>query len=318
MKTIIKKLVHEPTQFSPEDAERAMHQIMQGSATSSQISAFLISLKLQEKDKDPQVVAACATAMRSHACLVPYDHHPQLVGQVVDIVGTGGDGHDTYNVSTTASIVAAGAGAKVAKHGNRAASSRSGSADLMEAHGCAITQVEPYQHVAKLRKEIAVPTVFNLLGPMSNPAKPSRMVVGVHSPEIGALMANALRLTGVQEGLVVCGAEGLDEISPAGETHYWRIDGNDIKTGRTYPLSQVKGGDCHENAHILNQLLNNQLSDEDPILNFVLLNTSALLVMAGIASDFKEGVEKARESIKSGNAKRVLESFRDETRKEKR
>ncbi|KAI7899185.1 anthranilate phosphoribosyltransferase [Cokeromyces recurvatus] len=300
---------------------------MQGSATSSQISAFLISLKLQEKDKDPQVVAACATAMRSHACLVPYDHHPQLVGQVVDIVGTGGDGHDTYNVSTTASIVAAGAGAKVAKHGNRAASSRSGSADLMEAHGCAITQVEPYQvadildhthfcflfsptfhpamkHVAKLRKEIAVPT-------------------------IGALMANALRLTGVQEGLVVCGAEGLDEISPAGETHYWRIDGNDIKTGvlhptvdfglkRTYPLSQVKGGDCHENAHILNQLLNNQLSDEDPILNFVLLNTSALLVMAGIASDFKEGVEKARESIKSGNAKRVLESFRDETRKEKR
>ncbi|KAI9485319.1 MAG: anthranilate phosphoribosyltransferase [Benjaminiella poitrasii] len=320
---------------------------MQGSATASQISAFLISLKLQHKDSDPRIVAACATAMRSHARMVPYDGYGHLLGNVVDIVGTGGDGHDTYNVSTTASVVAAGAGAKVAKHGNRAASSQSGSADLMEAHGCQIAQVEPHQvasildrtnfcflfsqtyhpamkHVAKLRKEIAVPTVFNMLGPMSNPAKPTRVVVGVHSPEIGRLMADALHLTGVKDGLVVCGAERLDEISPAGNTAYWRISGDDIKTGfihpttdfglATHPLTDVKGGDCYENAETLKKLLDNELSDGDPILDFVLLNASALLVVAGIASDFKDGVARARVSIQSGNAKRVLESFRDETR----
>jgi anthranilate phosphoribosyltransferase len=115
MKTIIKKLVNQPTQFTPEDASQAINEIMSGEATPSQISAFLISLKLQQKDSDPKIVAACATAMRSHARLVPYTGYEGLNGNVVDIVGTGGDGHDTYNVSTTASIVAAGAGAKVAK-----------------------------------------------------------------------------------------------------------------------------------------------------------------------------------------------------------
>lgn len=115
MKNTIKKLVHEPTQFTPQDAEHAINEIMKGSATPSQISAFLVSLKLQGLDNDPRIVAACATAMRSHARLVPYTDYEHLSGNVVDIVGTGGDGHDTYNVSTTASVVAAGAGAKVAK-----------------------------------------------------------------------------------------------------------------------------------------------------------------------------------------------------------
>ena len=115
MKTTLKKLVHFPEQFTPEDAESAVNDIMKGSATPSQISAFLVSLKLQHKDKDPRIVAACANAMRSHARVVPYDGYEDLAGNVVDIVGTGGDGHNTYNVSTTASIVAAGAGAKVAK-----------------------------------------------------------------------------------------------------------------------------------------------------------------------------------------------------------
>lgn len=115
MKTIIKTLIHEPTEFKPADAERAIHEIMNGQATPSQISAFLISLKLKGKDSDPKIVAACATAMRSHAKLISYTGYEELSENVVDIVGTGGDGHDTYNVSTTASIVAAGAGARVAK-----------------------------------------------------------------------------------------------------------------------------------------------------------------------------------------------------------
>ncbi|CAO3621171.1 unnamed protein product [Mucor hiemalis] len=221
----------------------------------------------------------------------------------------------------------------------------------MEAHGCQIAQVQPEQvagildrtnfcflfsqtyhpamkHVASLRKEIAIPTVFNMLGPMSNPAKPARVVVGVHSPEIGDLMANALKLTGVKEALVVCGAEKLDEISTAGETNYWRIHGSgEITQGalhptrdfglNTHPLSEVKGGDCHENAETLKKLLNNKLAENDPILDFVLLNAAALLVVSGIASDFKDGVSRARESICSGKAKSVLESFRQETIQQK-
>ncbi|CAO3612367.1 unnamed protein product [Cunninghamella echinulata] len=347
MKSVLKTLVHQPESFTADNAEAAINYIMEGNATHSQISAFLVSLRLQHKDSDPTIVAACAKAMRSHAKLIPYHQYEHIQGNVVDIVGTGGDGHDTYNVSTTASIVAAGAGAKVAKHGNRAASSKSGSADLMEANGCHISLVEPQdvarildhtnfcflfsqtyhpamKHVAALRKEIGIPTVFNLLGPMSNPAKPSRVVVGVHSPQIGALMANALKLTGVQGALVVCGNEKLDEISPSGDTNYWRVNENgDITTGvlhpttdfglATHPLSEVKGGDCHENAKTLESLLDNQLPEGHPILDFVLLNSAALLVIGGIASDFKDGVQKSRESIISGKAKSVLNAFREET-----
>ncbi|ORZ00982.1 anthranilate phosphoribosyltransferase [Syncephalastrum racemosum] len=347
MKAILKTLVNDPPHFLPEHAGQAINDIMDGTATHSQIAAFLVALRLQKKDSDPAIVAACAQAMQRHARLIPYKRYEHLEGQVVDIVGTGGDGHDTYNVSTTASIVAAGAGAKVAKHGNRAASSASGSADIMEAHGCHISLVEPEQvahildttnfcflfsqtyhpamkHVAALRKEMGIPTVFNLLGPMSNPAKPSRVVVGVHSPQVGGLMANALKLTGIQDILVVCGAEKLDEISPAGETHYWRVQaGGELTTGTlhptrdfglaTHPLSEVKGGDGHHNAQILSKLLNNQLPQGDPILDFVLLNAAALLVVANIASDFKDGVAKARASIESGSALKTLEAFRDMT-----
>ncbi|KAI7872537.1 anthranilate phosphoribosyltransferase [Spinellus fusiger] len=320
---------------------------MSGHATDSQISAFLVLLHLRQKDAEPTVVAACSAAMCSYAYPVPYTGHDHLQDLVVDSVGTGGDGHDTYNVSTTASIVAAGAGAKVAKHGNRSASSSSGSADLMEAHGCKIHAVEPEQvadiinrtgfcflfsqkyhpamkHVAALRKEIGIPTVFNVLGPMSNPARPRRMMVGVYKPEMGGLMANALRLTGVRNALVVCGAESLDEISPAGETTFWCVNGsNAIVTGTlhptrdfglpTHPLSHVKGGDCQHNAQLLKQLLNGELPENHPILDYVLLNAAAVLVVAGVAGDYKEGVAKARLSIQSGEAKRVLEAFRQET-----
>ncbi|KAG2216674.1 hypothetical protein INT45_014146 [Circinella minor] len=347
MKQLLKTLVFDPAKFTPDDASLAINEIMQGTATRSQISAFLVGLRLQGKDSDPTIVAACAKSMQRHARLVPYENYKHLEGNVIDIVGTGGDGHNTYNVSTTASIVAAGAGAKVAKHGNRAASSKSGSADIMEAHGCQISKVDPSQvpvileetnfcflfsqiyhpamkHVASLRKEIGLPTVFNLLGPMSNPARPSRVVVGVHSPQIGELMANALKLTGINEILVVCGAEKLDEISPAGETNFWRVhEGGEVTTGtlhptrdfgiHTHPLEQVKGGDGHHNAEILKRLLNNELPENDPILDFVLLNASALLVVSGIATDFKDGVAKAKQSIKNGNAKKVLESFKNMT-----
>ncbi|CAO3667110.1 unnamed protein product [Umbelopsis ramanniana] len=347
IRSIIKSLVLEPETFGPEQAAQAMHAIMAGHATTSQISAFLIGLKLQGKDLDAEIVAACAETMRAFALPIHYSEHAHLESCVVDIVGTGGDGHNTYNVSTTASLVAAGAGAKVAKHGNRASSSKSGSADLMEAHGCHISNVTPAQvphiidttnfcflfsqtyhpamkNVAATRKEIGVPTIFNLLGPMSNPARPARTITGVHSPGIGLLMANALKLTGVKEAMVVCGAEKLDEISPAGETDVWRLheNGEIVKQTlhptrdfglETHPLSEVKGGDCHENALILEQLLNGELPAGDPILDFVLLNAAALLVVGGVASDYKDGVEKAKQSVYGGSAKKAFEAFKAAT-----
>jgi len=348
IKSIVKDLVQNPDSFNADKAAQAMHAIMGGHATPSQISAFLIGLKLQGKDLDAEIVAACAETMRAFALPIHYSEHAYLESCVVDIVGTGGDGHDTYNVSTTASLVAAGAGAKVAKHGNRASSSKSGSADLMEAHGCHISNVTPSQvphiidttnfcflfsqtyhpamkNVALTRKEIGVPTIFNLLGPMSNPARPARTITGVHSPGIGLLMANALKLTGVKEAMVVCGAEKLDEISPAGETDVWRLhaNGDIVKESlhptrdfglETHPLSEVKGGDCHENAITLDRILNGELQVGDPVLDFVLLNAAALLVVGGIASDYKDGVEKAKQSVYGGGAKKAFEAFRDATK----
>ncbi|KAI8338253.1 anthranilate phosphoribosyltransferase [Chlamydoabsidia padenii] len=309
-----------------------MDIILQGHATNVQILGFLRYLSLFKKDIDPSIVAACSQSLRHHSRLVPFDTDHDLV----DIVGTGGDGHDTFNVSTTAAIVAAGAGAKVTKNGSRASCSKSGSADLMDAYGCDINAVTPDQvpvilgqvnfcflfsgtylpnmtKVRQARKELGEPTVFNTLGPLSNPAQPRRMVVGVHSMSLGDLMVDALQLDGVRNALVVCGKEGLDE--------YWRLHENgNITRGTLHPtdnfgldthlLSKVKGGDCEENANILRQLLDNQLPHGHPILDFVLINTAALLVVGGIAMDYKDGVIKARESIESGKAKAVLDSFK--------
>ncbi|KAG0302770.1 anthranilate phosphoribosyltransferase, partial [Dissophora globulifera] len=270
-------------------------------------------------------------------------HNLDLQEQLVDIVGTGGDGHDTFNVSTTAAIVAAGAGCKVAKHGNRAASSACGSADILEKIGCKIENVKP-EDVAPLlkdhgfcflfaqtyhpamkntsgpRRELGVPSIFNLMGPLSNPAKPRRVVVGVHSRHLGQLMIESLQLMGLISGMVVCGANGLDEISPEGETHVWKlVDGviveEDISPAQfglpSHPLLTVKGGGPHENAAILDDLLNNKFkSPGHPILDFVLLNAAALLVVAGKTDNFKDAVDLARESVESGRAYAALDGFR--------
>ncbi|KAF9332948.1 anthranilate phosphoribosyltransferase [Linnemannia elongata] len=322
MHPILKKLAHNPQSFTPEDATIATKEIMEGRATHAQIGAYLFGLKLNKLDAEPAIVASCA---------------------LVDIVGTGGDGHDTFNVSTTAAIVAAGAGVKVAKHGNRAASSACGSADILEKIGCRIDNVRPEQVAPLLedhgfcflfaqtyhpamkntsvpRKELGVPSIFNLMGPLSNPAKPRRVVVGVHSRGLGALMIQSLKLMGLIAGMVVCGANGLDEISPEGETHVWKlVDGEiieeDISPAQfglpSHPLTAVKGGGPEENAAILDDLLNNKFkSPGHPILDFVLLNAAALLVVAGKADNFEDAVILARESVENGKARLALEGFR--------
>jgi len=235
MQALLKEMMKNPSKTSADTARLAMTELLEGRATSAQIAAYLIALKLEAKEHDPKIIAASADVMRSHALAVSLA--PDVHDRVVDIVGTGGDGHNTFNVSTASSIIAAGAGCIVAKHGNRASSSSSGAADVLEALGCRLDNVVPDQvpellrkcgfvflfaqtyhpamkNVAGARREMGVPTIFNLLGPLSNPTMPKCMIVGVHSLFLGPLMAEALQLLGVEHGMVVCGNEGLDEVRP--------------------------------------------------------------------------------------------------------
>ncbi|CAG8519552.1 10552_t:CDS:2 [Funneliformis caledonium] len=328
---IIKTLILQPNDFTTTHAETALTEIMQNHATSAQIAAFLVALKLNHKDSDPAIVAACSKAMLKFTNL-DLSVYEGLQDSIIDIVGTGGDGMDTFNVSTTASIVIAGAGS---------ASSKSGSADILEKVGCEITKVtsqnaydvikstdfcflfaqnfySALSYAASTRREIGVPTILNLLGPISNPAKPKRVVIGVHSKSLGKLVIEALKLKGVIEAMVVNGAIGLDEISTEGETFVWHLSQSNIREYTispvdfdlpSHPISAVKGGTPQENADLLIKLLSNEY--EGPILDFVLLNASAALVVAGLAKDFKDGVILARKSIRSGKAKNALDNFRD-------
>jgi anthranilate phosphoribosyltransferase len=258
---ILKQLARPSSSMNGEfdaAARAAFTHILENTATPAQAAAFLMGLKLYQREDDPTVIAACASVMRSHALQIPFDAvaDKDLIEALVDIVGTGGDGQNTFNVSTASGLVAAGAGCVVAKvswmngiavrfaderallpfqHGNRAASSSSGSADVLESLGCHLANISPesvpgvlrkcrfaflfaqtyhpaMKHVAPIRREIGVPTIFNLLGPLTNPARPRRVVVGVHSKSLGPLMAEALRLLGSERGFVVHGAEGLDEV----------------------------------------------------------------------------------------------------------
>lgn len=315
----------------------AFKEILSGTATPSQISAFLLCLRF--RGHTPSLVATCSKVMHSYAVPVEIigNGSSSFVQDVVDIVGTGGDGLDTFNVSTTAGIVAAACGLKVAKHGNRAASSLCGAADIIEACGanleisaksvssiiescgfCFLFSQKYHpamRHVATIRKEIGTRTIFNLLGPMSNPARPRALVVGVFSPSIGRLMAEALAIKGVPNALVVHGLEGLDEISPEGPTAVWHLRDGKIEERTitpadfnlpSHPLTSVRGATAKENAATLLELFNGK---EGPILDFVSMNAAALLFVAGSVPDFAMGVIKAKEAISSGKALKTLQKF---------
>ncbi|CAG8582881.1 7619_t:CDS:2 [Paraglomus occultum] len=318
IQSLTKKLVNNPDAFTPSDAQAAIVELMTGRATSAQIACFLSALKLLNKDAEPEIVAACAASMLEFAVKLDFSQYEGLQDSLVDVVGTGGDGMNTFNVSTTAAIVVAGAGGKVAKFGNRAASSSSGSADILESLGCKITNVAPSEHVAQPRREMGIPTIFNLLGPLVNPARPKRVVIGVYSKSLGPLVIEALRLNQTKKAMVVHGAIGLDEVSPEGETFVWELENDIIKEYTvtpsdyglpSHPISSVAGGTASENAETLSKLLLNEY--EGPVLDFVLLNAATALYVSGIAKDLKEGVKLAKESITSGNAKRALDGFRD-------
>ncbi|KAI9027893.1 anthranilate phosphoribosyltransferase [Hyaloraphidium curvatum] len=341
MQAVLKQLTAASGGDFTDAARTAFRHILDNTATPAQAAAFLVGLKLHGRDHDPRVVAACATVMRDHALQIPFDAaaDADILDSLVDIVGTGGDGHNTFNVSTASSLVAAGAGCVVAKHGNRAASSSSGSADVLESLGCQLTNILPdnvpailrrcrfaflfaqtyhpaMKHVAPIRREIGIPTIFNLLGPLTNPAKPRRVVVGVHSKALGPLMAESLLLLGVERGMVVHGTEGLDEISPERDTLVWLMEDGKIKEMTlspadfglsSHPLASVSGGSPAENAETMRALLSNKL--EGPIRDFVLMNSAALLFVSGKAPSLPEAVDLARRSIEGGAALKVLEEF---------
>lgn len=362
-KPLLKKLVDTPEYFSADDLKEALNHLFTPDAVSPiHIGAFLTALHIHRVERRPDSLAAAASVLRERALKAAV----QDLGSdfIVDIVGTGGDGYNLFNVSTTAGIVAAGAGARVIKvrkllssshpstthgtrhqqHGSRASSSTSGSADLLQALDCLFTAptpgtpmpipripftfiLAPHYHpalgfIAPFRKSLPFRTMFNILGPLINPARPRGMVLGVAEREIGATFAKSLADGGVERALVVCGYERLDEISCAGPTWSWELADGKI-TEKTlvpedfglsvHPLSTVGGGSAQDNAKTFKTLLTSGSDIPEsliPVLDFVLMNASALLVVAGLADNYQQGTEMARKSITTGKAWEALETFR--------
>jgi anthranilate phosphoribosyltransferase len=310
------------------EAAAALEEIMTGNATPAQIGAFLAGMRM--RGETPEVIAAGLTVMQTHA-------EPCPAANVIDICGTGGDGIDTINVSTAAGFVVAAAGVRVAKHGNRAASSRCGSADVLEALGARIDlggeQVAAVidgcgfgflfaqrfhpamRHVGGPRREMAVRTMFNILGSLSNPANPRAQLVGVGAVAIGPIVAEALALRGAGRAIVVHSNDGLDEISPAVSTHAWIVGEGAVAERELtpadfdlpeHPLAAIAGGEAQQNAGDILAILDGA---EGPKTDFVLMNAAASMYVAGRAGSFPEGVALGREAIGSGRAREVLDHY---------
>lgn len=316
--------------LSVEEAAGAMETIMDGQAQPSQIAGFLVGLAM--KGERPDEIVGLARTMRARATKLSRSFAP-----VFDTCGTGGDGAHTFNVSTVAALVLAACGVRVAKHGNRSASSRCGSADLFEELGVNIAApaavVErcldeagvaflfaqvfhpSMRHAAPTRKELGVRTAFNLLGPLTNPAGASRQLVGVPRPELTELVARSLALLGAERAWVVHGADGLDEISISGYTKVSECRDGAVNTFYLHPgdvglsksaASELRGGDARDNAAIARAVLSGQPGARRDI---VLLNAAASLLIAGTVTTIPEGLAMAAEAIDSGRAATVLEKL---------
>ncbi len=309
------------------EAEAVVSEIMSGEATPAQIGSFLTALRIKGETVDE--ITGCVRAMRAHA--IPVRPHASLL---VDTAGTGGDGAHTYNISTTAAFIIAGAGVPVAKHGNRAVSSKAGSADVLMALGVNIN-LSPSQaasciddvgigflfapnlhpaikHTIGPRRELGIRTVFNILGPLSNPAGANVQLVGVYDPALTGLMASVLRALGGKAAFVVHGAGGLDELSTLGPNHVSQFNGGEMRHYELEPLElglprasldDLRGGTPEENAVILRSILG---GERGPRRDTVLLNASAALVAAGKAAHLRDGIRLSAETIDSGKALRKL------------
>ncbi|KAK4651730.1 anthranilate phosphoribosyltransferase [Podospora pseudocomata] len=376
--------VGHPDTVSPDEIANAISYFFTNQVSDVQAGSLLMCLHFTGLDRQAEVLSKTAQAMLKSAAKIDVDELRKVVdsrrrpegdyqGGLVDIVGTGGDSHNTFNISTTSSILASSL-LLIAKHGNKASTSKSGSADLLNC----MTPLPPkislitpstisllysrsnygflfapvfhpgMKYVAPIRRQLPWRTVFNLVGPLANPTDISSpplleaRMIGVARKDIGPVFASALVMAGAKKAMVVCGDEELDEISCAGETLCWRIVDGKTENFRlhprdfglpTHPLSEVSPGkEPHENAAILTRILNGEVPDDDPILHFVLINTAALFVVAGVTeaetSDmgygddgkvitergpgggrWKEGVRRARWAVKSGEAARQWARF---------
>ncbi len=329
IKETIAKLV-EGQDLTFEAASGTMEEIMSGAATPAQIGSFLTALRL--KGETPDEIAGLASVMRAHATPV------KITGPAIDVVGTGGDVSGSFNVSTAAAFVAAGAGLKVAKHGNRAASSKCGSADILEALkvkidlpadkvarcieevgiGFMFAQVfhPAMKHVAGPRREMGIRTVFNILGPLTNPASAGHLVLGVASEEIGGKIARVLARLGVTHALVVHGRDGFDELSISDISLVWEVKEDKVSPPRqvspeSFGLTRgrraaIIGGTPEENAAALRRVLG---GERGALRDMIIMNAAAALVAADLTTDFKEAARHAAEAIDSGRAKQKLEAL---------
>jgi anthranilate phosphoribosyltransferase len=312
-----------------DETREVMGQIMRGDATPAQIGGFLVALRA--KGETPDEIAGCAEAMREHVLPV----RPQR-DDLVDTAGTGGDGAHTINISTAAALVAAAAGAGVAKHGNRAVSSACGSADVLEALGFELAQPADriersidelgfgflfapshhpaMRHAASVRKELATRTVFNVLGPLTNPAGARAQVVGVYSPALVRTIAEVLARLGARRAFVVPGAGGIDELSPAGPNLVCEVVDGAVHERELDPeaelglarcrIEELRGGTPEENATAIREVF---AGAEGGRRSAVLLNAAGAIAASGHAADLREGLELARRAVDSGAAAERLE-----------
>ena len=322
----IGKLV-EGRHLSADEAEKVMDLIMTGEATQAQIGAYLVALRMA--GETPEEIAGSVRSMRAKATWVKTKHP-----FVIDVVGTGGDGTHTFNISTSAALVVAAAGQPVAKHGNRAVSSKSGAADVLKALGVNI-EASPekvgecideagvgflfapmlhgaMKHAIGPRRELAMRSIFNVMGPLTNPARAQSQLVGVYAPELTELVADVLRQVGCQKALVVHGSDGMDELTLTGPSRVSEWDGSEIRTYDVTPeeagleradADALKGGEPPENADITRAIL---AGENGPKRDIVLLNAAAALIAANKAENLREGVGQAASAIDSGKAARVL------------
>ena len=312
--------------------EDIMDEIMSGKVQDSQLGSFLTALSI--RGESPEIISAAARVMRKYANQI----NPTVDGTLVDTCGTGGDNSDTFNISTLAAIVAAGAGVSIAKHGNRSISSKCGSADILEAFGANVSldpkKVEdminkiqfgfmfaPKFHPAMkyampTRRSLSIRTIFNILGPLTNPASADRHVMGVFSKELVPIMANVMKNLGAEHVFVVHSEPGIDEVVPIGNVHIGEVKNGEVKIYSKKPqdfgfenltLEEIQGGTLEKNLEIAKSILNNE--DNGPKQKIVEINAGYAILSSGLANNLKEAIEKAHESIASGSALNKLNEY---------
>ncbi len=330
LKTYLAKVL-DRQDLSPEEAEEAMGIIMRGEATDAQIGGYLMALHMKGECVDE--ITGSARAMREHASKVNLENGEE---PIFDIVGTGGDGAHTFNISTAGAFIIAGTGRKVAKHGNRAASSLCGSADVLVELGVQV-DLEPQavaeciqevgigfmfaprfhpamKHAIGPRRELGQRSIFNILGPLTNPADASHMLLGVYDPELTEPIANVLSALGGKAAMVLNGHGGIDELATSGPNRISHLSKGEVRTYNLDPetlglprsdLKSLRGGDPPENAKIFRELLRGE--DKGPKRDVLLLNAGAALAVEN--GDVATGIEEARQSLDDGRALEKLDQF---------